>query len=145
MTYNPWRTLARLPHVTLGITRLPAGRGWWLPSEQAIVLDDRLGQAERRSVLEHELQHAIAGDERCDGPDGPRLELRQERRADDRAARALIDLHVLADTLAWALGPEEVAEALHVTEHMVRVRVRGLTDQEKQHIDSRLRAREGAA
>ena len=145
MTYSPWRTLAALPHLTLGVMRLPRGRGWWLPVDQAIVLDDRLNQAERRSVLEHELQHALAGDTRCDGPDGPRQERRQERRADDRAARRLIDVDALADALVWCLGPDELAEHLHVDSRTALTRIRGLDDTEKDYIERRLAARDGAA
>jgi Zn-dependent peptidase ImmA (M78 family) len=145
VTYNPWSTLRALPHIELVITRLPKGQGWWLPADEAIVLDDRLGQAERRSVLEHELQHAAAGDQRCCGPDGGRQERRQERRADDLAARQLVSLDALAEALTWALCADEVAEALHVTVHVVRVRLHGLTQEEKDYIDGRVAAREGAA
>lgn len=146
MTYNPWQTLAGQPHIELLVTRLPAGRAWWLPDVQGIVLDDRLGQAERRSALAHELAHVEAGDTCCDvGPDGPRLARRQERRTDDRAARRLITLDELADALVWCLGPDELAEHLHVDERTVRARIRSLTDDEKGSIERRLAAREGTA
>jgi Zn-dependent peptidase ImmA (M78 family) len=147
VTYSPWQAVGEHPHIEVVVTRLPAGRGWWLPDVQGIALDDRLDQAERRSVLEHELQHALAGDTCCRdvGPDGRRLHSRQERRADQRAAARLISLDALADALVWCLGPDEVAEHLHVDERTVRARLRHLTDEERRYIEQRLRARDGAA
>ena len=139
MTYSPWQTLRRLPHLTLVVTRLPRGAAWWLPGEEAIVLDDRLDQVGRRCALEHELQHALAGDlALCTGPDAPRLARRQEQAAANRAARALLDLDDLADALTWALCPEEVADCLHVDVATVRTRVRDLSGNEKDYIDRRL-------
>lgn len=146
MTYSPFRTLAGMRDVTLLITRLPAGQAWWLPDVRGIVLDDRLDQAGRRSALEHELQHVHAGDTCCNvGPDGGRQSRRQEGRADARAARSLITLDALADALVWCLGPDEVAEHLHVDKRTVRARIRGLTESEKAYIESRIAANEGAA
>lgn len=146
MPYSPWETLRDLPHLTLAIVRLPAGRAWWLPDVEGIALDDRLNQAQRRSALEHELQHVEAGDTCCQiGPDGGRQSRRQERRADDRAARRLIDLDALADALAWALDPAEVAAELHVDASTVRARVRNLTAVEKDYIEGRIASNEGAA
>jgi hypothetical protein len=145
VTYDPWKTLAAQPDLTMLVTRLPAGQAWWLPDERGIVLDDRLGQVERRCALEHELQHAAAGDTCCDvGPDGGRLSRRQERRTDDRAAQRLISIDELADALVWCLGYDELAEHLHVDERTVRARIRTLTDQEKAYIDCRIATREGA-
>lgn len=146
MTYSPFRTLSVMQDVTLLVTRLPVGQAWWLPDVRGIVLDDRLDQAERRSALEHELQHVHAGDTCCDiGPDGGRQSRRQEVRADARAARTLITLDALADALVWCLGAEEVAEHLHVDRRTVSARIRGLTDSEKSYIDSRIAARGDAA
>lgn len=147
MTYSPFRTLHGMRDVTLAVIRLPAGRAWWLPDVRGIVLDDRLNQAERRSALEHELQHVLAGDTSCRlvGPDGDRQARRQELRADHRAARNLITLDALADALLWCLGPDELAEALHVDERTVRARIRGLSEDEKKYIDRRIAANEGAA
>jgi hypothetical protein len=147
VTYDPWQTLTDLPHIELVVTRLPAGQGWWLPDVQGIALDDRLGQAERRAVLEHELQHAAAGDVCCRGlgPDGDRQARRQERRADERAARRLITLDELADALTWCLGYDELADHLHCDERTVRARIRSLTDVEKAYIERRIAAKGDAA
>jgi hypothetical protein len=139
VTYSPWETLRRLPHLTLVVTRLPRGQAWWLPAEDAIVLDDRLDQVSRRCALEHELQHAMAGDvAMCSGPDAKRLTIRQEVVASGRAARQLLELDDLAEALAWALDYGEVAEALNVTRAVVRARVRSLTPAEKAYIEHRL-------
>ncbi len=146
MTYDPWQTLLDNPDITMAVTRLPAGRAWWLPEERGIVLDDRLSQAERRCALEHELQHAAAGDVCCRiGPDGGRQDRRRERRTDERSAARLITLDELADALVWCLGPEELAEHLHVDQRTVRARIRGLDDEDKTYIERRIAAREGAA
>lgn len=147
VAYSPWRALGAMPHLTLLVTRLPAGRGWWLPDLESVVLDDRLTQAERRSVLQHELEHHLAGDVCCDvGPDGPRQSRRQEERADRRAAARLVTLEALADAIvAGALGDDDVAERLHVDTRTVRARVRALTPPERDYIERRLAARDGAA
>jgi len=61
------------------------------------------------------------------------------------AAERLIPLDRLGDVLAWALGPDEVAVELDVTEHMAQVRVRGLTVAEKTAIEGIIERTEGAA
>lgn len=146
MTYDPWQTLAARPDISMAVTRLPAGQAWWLPDLRGIVLDDRLNQAERRSALEHELQHAEAGDVCCNvGPDGGRQTRRQERRTDARAAGRLISLEALADALTWCLGVDELAEHLHVDARTVRARIRSLTPGEKTFIERRIAAKGDAA
>lgn len=146
MTYSPWRRLRALPHLTVLITRLPKGESWWLPVDEAIVIDDRLDRVQRRCALEHELQHAEAGDCRITGtPDAARLTARRERETDARAARRLIDVDELADALAWALCVEELAEVLDVDVRTARARVLALTEAEKREIAARLARREDAA
>jgi len=146
VTYSPFRTLGQMPDVTLAVSRLSAGQAWWLPDIRGIVLDDRLGQAGRRSALEHELQHVIAGDTCCKvGPDGGRQSRRQELRADDRAASRLIDLDELADALLWCLDAGELAEHLNVDLRTVRARLAGLSDADKDYIDARMAEKEHTA
>lgn len=146
MTYSPWRHVRQMPGVVVAMDDLEHAQAYWEPDHQVILLDRRLNQAERRSCLAHELQHIEAGDTCCDvGPDGARQSRRQETRADGGAARQLITLDALADALLWCLGPDEVAEHLHVDERTVRARIRGLTDDEKTYIESRIAARDGAA
>jgi hypothetical protein len=58
------------------------------------------------------------------------------------AGRRLDDF---ADAVAWCPGYDELAEHLHVDERAARTRIVGLTAEEKDHIERRLAAREGAA
>lgn len=143
MSYSPWQHVNTMRDVEVWTgDRLTYADAYWEPEHQVILLDARLGQAGRRSCLAHELQHVEACDTCCDvGPDGPRQARRQERRADDRAAGRLITLDELADALAWCLGPDELAEHLHVDERTVRARIRTLTDSEKVIIERRIAAR----
>lgn len=145
--YCPWQHLRQRSDLTFGVTRLPAGDGWWLPDEKAIVLDDRLDQAGRRSTLAHELVHAEAEDTNCagQGPDGARIARRREGAADRTAAQRLITLERLADALAWARRPEEAAAELHVTLPVLRRRLADLTAGEQQVIEDRIAAIERAA
>lgn len=111
-----------------------------MPDVPGIAMDRRLDRVQRRCALSHELAHIDLGDHHCSGasPDGPRQGRRRERVADELAAERLLPLDRLAEVLRWALGPEEVAHELDVTPHMVRVRVRALTDAEKLWIDGQM-------
>lgn len=143
-SHDPWKCLRDdHPNITMAVTRLPAGRAWWMPEDQAIVIDDRLGQAERRSALQHELEHVAAGDTHCDPKlrGGGRIGRRREKAADQAAARRLITLDELADAFAWCLGVDEVAEHLHVDQRTARARILGLTPEEKDYIESRIAAK----
>lgn len=147
MTYSPWRHVGAMPDIEVwtGDVLLHAD-AYWEPDERVILIDRRLGQAARRSKLAHELAHIEAGDFCCTvGPDADRLNGRQERKANEIAARRLITLCDLADALIWALDPREVAEVLHVDASTVRARIRSLTAAEKQFIEDHIATREGAA
>jgi hypothetical protein len=61
------------------------------------------------------------------------------------AAARLITLERLADALAWARAPEEVAAELHVTVSVLRRRLSDLTAGEQQMIEDRIAAIERAA
>lgn len=135
--YSPWEHLRTLPHITLGVTRLPAGKGWWMPDLQAIAIDSRLGRVERRTVLAHELVHAERQDENCHGvgPDGSRLARRQEAHADRVASERLITTEDLLDALrAHPYDPENVAEQLDVTRDVLVARLQAMTPEEKDHV-----------
>lgn len=135
--YHPWRALSRMTHITFGITRLPAGQAWWLPDEQAIVLDDRLNRVQRRCALTHELVHAERGDRTCVTPV---LEARQERRTHAEASRRLITLDDLFDGLLWAgWNDHDLAAHLDVDMPTLRLRCDVLTASERKSIDQRLR------
>jgi hypothetical protein len=107
-----------------------------------VVLVDTEGD---RSARRCALAHAVAHIDLDHLPDSGRTGRKYEREADELAARRLIPLDRLADVLTWALGPDEVADELDVTEHMVRVRVRTLAMQDKAWISAYVQNREGAA
>lgn len=141
MRYSPWDHLESMPEVTFGMHPLPVGDGWWLPEHRAIVLDPKLSQVERRTVLAHELVHAERDDRNChhDGADGGRLARRQETHADKTAALRLITLDQLVDALRhYPLDRAMVAECLGVTQPALTTRLQMLTDEEKTEIEQRL-------
>lgn len=140
-SYCPWTHLASLPHITFGVTRLPHGSGWWLPEDNAIVLDDRLTRVERRVVLGHELVHAERGDNNCAllSPDGGRLARRQETNADHVSGSRLATVAEIADALIlYPIDPELVARELDITVNLLRLRLHSLSEQEKTYIHDQL-------
>lgn len=145
-TYSPWEHVRALPDVVVAYAALEHADAYWEPDQRVILLDARLSQRARRSCLAHELAHVARGDVGCEiGPDGERQERRQEVAADALASRRLITLDALAEALLWCLGYDEVAEHLHVDERMVRARLRGLTEAEKDYIAARMAGREESA
>lgn len=135
---NPWGALRDQEGLTLVFAAMDdAGR--YYHRHKAIAIAKDLSQAERRSVLAHELVHAERGDVTCcsDWHAG-----KQERRVERTAARWLINLDELVDALLWGDDERELAEVLWVDVDMVRARLAGLTKQEKQAIEERLWAAE---
>lgn len=108
---------------------------------RVILLDTEADRSARRCALAHAVAHIDLGH----SPESGKTGRRYEAAADALAATRLIPLGRLADVLTWALGPDEVADELDVTEHMVRVRVRALSVVEKRMISRRVLSREGAA
>lgn len=134
--YDPHQTLeAHLPHVVLVRTRLPAGDAWWVPSEEAIAVDDRLDPVAERCAVAHELEHATAGDVAVDLVFFSR---KQEARADRRADKKLVRLDDLVDQLLWCNGDAELAAELHVTREVLHRRMRRLTPTETAYVEGRL-------
>jgi Zn-dependent peptidase ImmA (M78 family) len=137
--YSPWRHLRSLAHINLRWTdddeELDAAHGWYYVDHDEIVIDSRLSQRERRSVLSHELAHAIGRDEPCHNPV---LDSIQELRADRWAARRLIDIRSLGEALAWASDLEEAAEELWVTRDLLDVRLAHLHPSERAYLMRRL-------
>lgn len=121
-----------MPHIDLRFTDdddlLDGAQAWYYHRLRAIVMDSRLSQVERRSVLAHELGHVIRGDVPC-GSDI--LDGRQESVVDQWAARKLISLDALIDALRWSDDPHEVADALWVTVDLLEVRVAHLHPSER--------------
>lgn len=108
---------------------------------KVVLVDTEADRACRRSALAHAIAHIDLGHV----PESGRTGRRYEMEADTLAAERLIPLPRLADVLTWALCPAEVADELEVTAHMVRVRVRSLTQDEKMTIDMHVRRSGGAA
>lgn len=117
---HPWRRLRELAEWTLEWAHLPGdvvGLTDW--TRHTITLDRGLLQAERRSVLAHELEHVA----REVAPLDPVLRAREESAVDQAAARRLIPLDRLADALAWSHCHDEAADELWVSPELLRVRL----------------------
>ncbi|WP_413316879.1 ImmA/IrrE family metallo-endopeptidase [Agrococcus sp. 1P02AA] len=105
--------LCRQLGVRVDSAPLPAGwLGAYDHARRRILLTVGLTPVEERSVLAHELGHAVfmhAGASDA-----------AERAAERFAARLLIDPLQLASVCAWARDDQEIAEALDVTPDVVR-------------------------
>lgn len=93
--------------------------GLWLPDQRRIILRHDMDWVTRRCVLAHELGHAHLGHRRTGIP---RIDRRQEERADAFAALLLIDVRRYA-AAEHDYGPHDagLAYALDVTPHLIRV------------------------
>lgn len=123
--YSPWRHLRSLVNIQLDFTDddvlLDGADARYYATVDRMLMDKRIDtQVERRSVIAHELGHALRRDLPC-GDD--RLDERQECAVDQWAARKLITLDALADALRWSDNPTEVADCLWVTERLLQVRL----------------------
>lgn len=118
MHYHPWRELAALTHIVVQWAHLAPGVWGLNDGRRRIWLDRRLGQAERRCTLAHELEHLRRGHLGCQPP-------AVERSVDAAAARRLIpNPHTLADALVWARGDmAAAAEELWVDEPTLEARL----------------------
>jgi Zn-dependent peptidase ImmA (M78 family) len=127
-TWSPWRHLREhYPHVVVYEHEMPPGYLGCVDPEKGIIwLDSRLTQAERRSVLAHELGHL----ERGPAPAGEHADPVEERAVDVWAARKLIAIHDLAAAFGWSDHPAEIAEELWVNVHMLNVRLETMTQAE---------------
>ena len=82
-------------------------------------LHDRLYQAERRCVIEHEMIHLERG-EHCAQDEAV------EARTDREVARRLIPMPALMDAMAWSDHIEEIADELWVTPEVAQARIDSL-------------------
>ena len=93
--------------------------GWY--DHQQRIISTRRGQSigQYKSVLAHELGHAAHGDT----PTGNgHYDQRQERRADEYAARLLISPVEFEAAATWHQGHlSAIADELEVTKHLLRV------------------------
>lgn len=114
---------------------------WYSPQWDVILMRPGLLQVERRCALAHELAHrALEHSGQCRYPDAERQDRRQERDADEWAARRLITVEQLADALVWSDDPAEVADCLWVTPHLLTVRLDTIYLAERLRVGERLRA-----
>jgi hypothetical protein len=122
--WHPWRTLGvHWPHVPVVYCRLPDGQRGETDGA-TIWLDNRLSQTQRRCVLTHELWHLRRGTVAATSP-------AEEHLCDVLAARELITAEALAHGLRWTRTPADLARALWVDEHALRVRMTTLTAAER--------------
>lgn len=134
--YHPWRDLRGRGAVALRWSSLPSPLRA-VTDGACVWMHDRLSQAERRSVLTHELVHLDAGDETCQ-PEAV------ERAVDQEAARRLVALDALVDALLWSQDETEMAEELWVDVPTLVARIEGLTEAERDHVEAALARREEA-
>lgn len=104
-------------------------------AKKIIWLDSRLTQAERRSTLAHEIGHLERGAAPCD----PELASYEERAIDEWASRLLIPTYMLVRAFQWSADLAEIAEELWVDMHMLRARMRGMTDAEQDAVMEAIR------
>lgn len=100
-------------------SRIPE-MGRYYAAENAIVIRRGLLLVEERSVLWHELAHALRGDTRCE------MGTKDEARCDQLAARWAIPIEDLIAAWQAYEHMDDVADALKVTRHLLDVRVNGL-------------------
>lgn len=125
MRYHPWRQLRRHHDVTIDTSAdLPAGIDGFTDGTR-IWLRRGLTQAQRRSVLAHELVHIERGTAHVDD--------REELLVDSIAARRLVTLLDLRDALRWTQGrvDGETADWCWVDLRTIEARIAALTDEER--------------
>ena len=133
--YHPWRRFSAQAAWTLAHADLPRGlRGFTDFWTNSVILNRRLRQVERRCTICHELVHI----ERGPLPDDDRLAAREESAVEREAARRLIELQPLGEALAWSRHISEAADALWVTEDVLRVRLDHLSCSEASYLAERL-------
>lgn len=133
MTVNPWRVLRGAWPMTLEWAHLPAGeRGRMYPRLSVMLLDPRLGQAEQRCTVAHDLAHWILDHDTCtDRRSGSRLEVEAEQ----FAARWLVDIEKYVRALVWAAHDSELAEELWIDRPMLSAWRDCMTDEEQSYVD----------
>jgi hypothetical protein len=135
--WDPWRALARRPDVTVVYGDPGEGNvGAVDLGSRVITLCPTLLQDERRSTLTHELVHLERGTP-C-GPEDP-----EEREVERLAAARIITLADLVEAVKWSDDLEEQAVELWADEDTVRVRLRHLTEGEREALARARASREG--
>ena len=130
IAWSPWRHLREwYPDVKVYEAELPGDVLGAVDHDQRIIwLRVGLTHAEKRSTLAYQLGHLELGPFDRDQGDGCMV--------DDWASRLLIPLDDLLRGFRRLQEPSEVAEELWVDVTMLRARLRGLTEAEKDRLDS---------
>jgi hypothetical protein len=105
------------------------------PHRRRIFLTPGMLQVQRRTVLDHELQHAEAGDDGCQHP-------KREAQINRDSARRLVPFQQLLDAWLWAYSVEEMADECWVDVDTMRRRIDNLTDVEREAVRCALAARD---
>jgi len=125
--WHPWRYLRDHPDILLEWVRLYGAKAR-TNGLDLIELDPRMGQAERRCELTHEILHIEEGhEEGCAHPD--------EELVIQGTARRLITLPALARAMAWSPHRVEQAEELWVVEDVLNVRLAHLHWSERGYLE----------
>lgn len=129
MRYHPWRHLRRHTHVTVETRAdLPPGIDGFTDGTR-IWLRRGLTQAQRRSVLAHELVHVERGTDHVND--------REEQLVDSIAARRLVTFLDLHDALRWSQGrvDGETADWCWVDLRTIEARIAALTADERRQLE----------
>jgi len=126
--WNPWRALRGLDHIEVIWQHLPEDLLALTDGQTLILIDPRQRQFRRRCTIAHELAHIKLGHTTGCSP-------RNERAADEWAARKLIKLHHLADAMRWAMSFEELADELWVDHATLKARLTTLTPTEIEYLN----------
>lgn len=143
LRFDPWVWLASLPDVKIRSVQMPADEmGGWVADDRSILLDQGLSEVEERCTGVHEGVHALRNDRPLKGigPDGDRLDRRQERDVDRIAARLLLgaDTARVAEVVARTHNLAEAAWEIGVEEPMLWTFLHEcLTDDEKRGLQDR--------
>ncbi len=135
--WHPWRAIRERPDITVKWERIPGRLGEWCQRTKTMTLHPDQSQRQRRCTVTHELIHAERGHYGV-------CRSTVERAVSVEAARRLIPLDRLADALVWSQDEWEVSEDLWVDVPTTRLRIETLTQAEKDYIERRIAAREGA-
>ncbi len=131
--FHPWRQFRSLTAWTLLWTPPASGaRAECHWPTQTVTIHPDLLQAERRSVIAHELEHIERG------PFPRWARAREEAAVNAASARKLIGIHALAEALAWSLDPHEVADELWVDVPTLEARLEHLHPSERHYLRRRL-------
>ena len=108
------------------------GRTDW--STKTITLDVRMLQAQRRTTVCHEIEHARRGPAHPD----PVLTAREESAVEQATARKMITIEALGEAMAWSDDIHEVADDLWCDPALVATRLKHLHPSEKHKLRARL-------